>query len=100
MREQRGAQDQRLYRLVRLVRVVLDGRGQPVEGGRVVAGVEQTCNLRVGRFGQDQVVVRGNYRRTTRRIAAYLGPVPLLPVISSAMATQDSSVSIELSGSA
>ena len=46
-----------------------------------------------------QVVVTGTYRQTTRRVAAYLGPIPLLPTIDAAMATQDPNISIVLGGS-
>jgi len=45
-----------------------------------------------------QVVVTGTYRQTTRRVAAYLGPVPLLPTMDSAMATQDPNIQIALQG--
>jgi hypothetical protein len=45
-----------------------------------------------------QVIVTGTYRNSTRRIAAYLGPVPLLPEMLAAMSTQDTSISIELNG--
>ncbi|MHC4513738.1 MAG: bactofilin family protein [Planctomycetota bacterium] len=45
-----------------------------------------------------QVVVTGTYRRTTRRVAAYLGPVPLLPKLQAAMTTQDPGIEIVLKG--
>ena len=45
-----------------------------------------------------QVIVTGTYRQTSRRLAAYLGPVPLLPTIEGAVATQDPNVSILLQG--
>ena len=45
-----------------------------------------------------QVVVSGRYRGATRRLAAYLGPVPLLPRMDAAFSTQDPSISIRLSG--
>lgn len=45
-----------------------------------------------------QVVVTGKYRRTTRVIAAYLGPVSLLPTINTAVGVQNPSVNITLNG--
>lgn len=47
-----------------------------------------------------QIIVTGRYRNTTRRIAAYLGPVPLVPnSYPGAMTTLNPSPSINLSGS-
>ncbi|MHC5065118.1 MAG: hypothetical protein ACYTG5_14220 [Planctomycetota bacterium] len=45
-----------------------------------------------------QVIVIGAYRDKVRRIAAYLGPVPLIPPLGSPMNSQDPSVSIDLMG--
>ena len=45
-----------------------------------------------------QIVVTGEYRRSSRRLAAYLGPVPLLPTMESAFATQDPNLTVELPG--
>ena len=45
-----------------------------------------------------QVLVTGTYRSTTRRVAAYLGPVSLLPTIEAAMVSQDPAIDIQLSG--
>ena len=45
-----------------------------------------------------QVIVTGTYRQTTRRVAAYLGTMPVLPVMESAMATQDLGVILDLRG--
>ncbi|MHC4515567.1 MAG: hypothetical protein ACYTGW_16305 [Planctomycetota bacterium] len=45
-----------------------------------------------------QVVVTGTYRGTSRRLAAYLGPVPLLPTIEAAVTVQDPSIELRLNG--
>lgn len=45
-----------------------------------------------------QVVVTGTYRNINRRIAAYLGPVPLIPPLGSPLNTQDPNVIIDLKG--
>ncbi len=45
-----------------------------------------------------QVVVAGTYRGTTRRLAAYVGPVPPLPKLDAAFATQDPNIAITLMG--
>lgn len=46
-----------------------------------------------------QVVVVGSYRGWSRRVAAYLGPVPLLPTITTAIGVQNPSLDITLNGS-
>lgn len=46
-----------------------------------------------------QVEVTGQYRDVTRRLAAYLGPVPLLPDVRSALAVTNPAVDLQLSGS-
>ncbi len=46
-----------------------------------------------------QVIVVGTYRNRVRRIAAYLGPVGLVPSITGAMMSQDPGIDIQLSGS-
>jgi hypothetical protein len=45
-----------------------------------------------------QVIVTGWAGRASRRIAAYLGPVPPLPAITSAFGTMDQSPNIDLKG--
>ncbi len=45
-----------------------------------------------------QVLVAGTYRNTTRKVVAYLGPVPLLPSISSAVMFLNSSIVFAGSG--
>lgn len=45
-----------------------------------------------------QVIVVGRYRDSQRRIASYLGPEPLLPTPTSAVATMDPSITIDLRG--
>jgi hypothetical protein len=45
-----------------------------------------------------QLVITGRYRGTQRRIAAYLGPTPLLPNLQAAMTLHSQSPSIRLSG--
>ncbi|HLQ36164.1 MAG TPA: hypothetical protein VK348_00080, partial [Planctomycetota bacterium] len=46
-----------------------------------------------------QVVVTGHYRNAARKLAAYLGPVPLLPAINSAVVVSKPGVNIGLAGS-
>ncbi|HLQ36800.1 MAG TPA: hypothetical protein VK348_03295, partial [Planctomycetota bacterium] len=46
-----------------------------------------------------QVVVTGHYRNATRKVAAYLGPVPLLPVVNSAVLYSNRAETIDLRGS-
>jgi hypothetical protein len=45
-----------------------------------------------------QIIVTGRYRQTQRRIAAYLGPIPLLPAIEAAVVTHDPNVAVQLQG--
>jgi len=45
-----------------------------------------------------QIIVTGTYRQTSRRLAAYLGPVPLLPTIEAAVTLQDPNILIKLNG--
>jgi len=45
-----------------------------------------------------QIIVTGSYRQTSRRVAAYLGPVPLLPIMEAAVTTHDPNVTIWLPG--
>lgn len=45
-----------------------------------------------------QVIVTGRYRNVTKRIAAYLGPVPLIPSLTSALAVTNPSVVLDLNG--
>lgn len=47
-----------------------------------------------------QVVVTGRYRNQTRRLAAYLGPVPLMPDVRAAMAISNPSLDFRIGGSA
>lgn len=46
-----------------------------------------------------QVIAVGSYQGAVRRVAAYLGPVPLLPAITAAVVVSDPAVGITLSGS-
>lgn len=46
-----------------------------------------------------QVIVSGTYRNQQRRLAAYLGPVPLLPNLRSALAIANPSIDLNLIGS-
>jgi hypothetical protein len=46
-----------------------------------------------------QVVVTGSYLGHTRRLAAYLGPVPLLPDIRTAMAIANPAIDLRFAGS-
>jgi len=46
-----------------------------------------------------QVVVVGRYRNTQRRLAAYLGPVPLFPTVHTAMGVANPAVDLVVGGS-
>jgi len=45
-----------------------------------------------------QVIVTGRYRNIKKRVAAYLGPVPLIPSLTSALAVSNPSVVLDLNG--
>lgn len=47
-----------------------------------------------------QVVVTGRYRNMTKRVAAYLGPVPLVTSITNAVTMTNPTISIDLRGTA
>lgn len=47
-----------------------------------------------------QVVVTGRYCNVQRRLAAYLGPVPLFPAVRTALGVANPAVNLELTGSA
>lgn len=47
-----------------------------------------------------QVVVTGHYRAVQRRIAAYLGPVPLFPSVRTALGVANPAVDLQIGGSA
>jgi hypothetical protein len=65
-----------------------------------VDGLDNDGDGQVDEADEDvyQVVVTGQYRKSKRRLAAYLGPVPLLPSMVAALSTQDTSISIDLKG--
>ncbi len=65
-----------------------------------VDGLDNDADTLIDEPDEDvfQVVASGSYRGVTRRLAAYLGPVPLLPPITAAVQVQNPSLGITLAG--
>ncbi len=63
-------------------------------------GHNNDADLLVDEADEDvfQIEVIGRYRHTTRRVAAYLGTIPLLPPLDAAFATMDDGIEIDLNG--
>jgi hypothetical protein len=80
------------------------GRGQSFQTTATYLKTDGKDNDDDGKIDEDdedvfQVIVAGTYRHATRRVVAYLGPVPLLPKLDAALATQDPNIQITLQGS-
>ncbi len=65
-------------------------------------GLDNDVDGQVDEADEDvyQVIVTGHYRTTRRRVAAYLGPVPLLPSIEYALGVTNPAVAITVQGAA
>lgn len=63
-------------------------------------GVDNDADTDIDEADEDvfQIIVTGTYGAKTRRLAAYLGPVPLLPALDAAVTSQDPNVQVVLQG--